>query len=77
MQQDVRTLKRKVDAITQNINIYRHDLKRHKSKLLEKYGIDGNTESKLEELKKQLEELEKNQQKILRRASRILERIDD
>jgi predicted DNA-binding protein YlxM (UPF0122 family) len=76
-QNDIRTLKRKLDAIYSNIKIYQHDLKRYETTLKKKYSITDtkDAENLVDELEVKVKKYRNQQNKILGRAARLIKKI--
>lgn len=76
---DTRTLKRKVDSIITNINIYRRDIDKAMHKLKTGYDINelADIDEMLDEIHSELKVLDKKKEKLLRRASKLLNGITD
>jgi len=76
-QNDIRTLKRKLDAIFTNIKIYQHDLKRYEKTLEEKYSITDvdDAEKLIDNLEAKNRKRRKQQQAILANAAKLIRKI--
>jgi hypothetical protein len=76
-QNDIRTLKRKIDSIYTNIKIYQHDLKRYEKTLEDKYGITEieDAENLVDELEAKNRKRRKQQQSILSNAAKLIKKI--
>ena len=77
MQQDIKSLKRKIDAIATNISIYQHDLKKYKATLQKQFGITDLDEADqlLDDLETDIESLTKKQNILLSRAAKLLKDV--
>ena len=79
---DIKTLKRNVDSITTNIQIYERDLAKY-LKDLKNRGIDGSMGGisaigdYIKERKEENKELIAKEQSFLGKANRILQRMED
>jgi prefoldin subunit 5 len=76
---DIRTLKRKVDAITTNIKVYERDVARYESTLKEKYNIHDidDIDSAAKKIEKKIKKLSKKKHQILSKASKILSEVEN
>lgn len=74
IEDDIKTMKRKIDAIITNISLYQRDIKTHMKKLKSNYGIGDieNINDIIKELEFNIKILNKQEQKLLIKASRLL-----
>jgi uncharacterized protein YoxC len=77
MPQDIKSLKRKIDAITSNIQIYKHDHDRYVEKLRKLFGVNDLSEAEelLDTLEATIEGLQKRQTIILAKANKLLKDV--
>ena len=79
---DIKSLKRKVDSISDNIKIYEADLSKHIQNLKSR-GIDGSMGGisaigdYIKELKEENKKLIDKEQSLLGKANRILNRMEE
>lgn len=79
---DIKSLKRKVDSISDNIKIYEADLSKHIQNLKSR-GIDGSMGGisaigdYIKELKEENKELIDKEQSLLRKSDKILSRMEE
>ena len=76
---DTRTLKRKVDAIITNINIYNRDIKKAMIKLKTNYDIDDieDIDGIIEDLESEIKIIDKKKEILLNRANKLLKDVID
>jgi len=76
---DTRTLKRKVDAIITNINIYNRDIKKAMIKLKTNYDIDDieDIDGIIEDLESEVKSIDKKKEILLNRANKLLKDVID
>jgi len=76
---DTRTLKRKVDAIITNINIYNRDIKKAMIKLKTNYDIDDieDIDGIIEDLESEIKSIDKKKEVLLRQANKLLRDVTD
>jgi len=76
---DTRTLKRKVDAIITNINIYNRDIKKAMIKLKTNYDIDDieDIDGIIEDLESEIKIIDKKKEILLNRANKLLKDVVD
>lgn len=77
--EDVRTLKRKVDSILTNIEIYNRDIKKAMIKLKTNYDIDDieDIDGIIEDLESEIKSIDKKKEILLRRANKLLRDVTD
>jgi chromosome segregation ATPase len=77
MPQDIKSLKRKIDAITSNIAIYKHDHDRYVAKLNKLFGITDlqQAEALLDELENKISKAQRRQTLLLSRANQLLKDV--
>jgi len=76
---DTRTLKRKVDSIITNINIYQRDIKKSMIKLKTNYDIDDieDIDGIIDELESEIKSIDKKKEVLLNRANKLLRDVVD
>jgi mRNA-degrading endonuclease YafQ of YafQ-DinJ toxin-antitoxin module len=76
-QDDIRTLKRKVDSIITNIKIYERDIKKATKKLKENYNISDikDIDEILDNLNDKVKIMQRAKDKLLRKANNLLKGI--
>jgi len=74
VREDVRTLKRRIDAIITNINIYNRDIKKAMIKLKTNYDIDDieDIDGIIEDLESEIKIIDKKKEILLNRANKLL-----
>lgn len=79
--QDLSSLRRSVNSIISNIEVYRKDIGRSMELLKHNYDIDGseidNIDKEIERLEKSLDKLDDRKDKLITKANKILEGIDN
>jgi len=79
VREDVRTLKRRIDAIITNINIYNRDIKKAMIKLKTNYDIDDieDIDGIIEDLESEIKIIDKKKEILLNRANKLLKDVVD
>ena len=76
---DTRTMKRKVDSIIANIDIYRRDIRKALRKLKDNYGIDDleNINEEIAEIEEKIRITDRKKERLLKKADRLLKGVSD